>query len=101
MISYFQVKDYYSYPNDLVNISKVVQNLTSEDDKIVTDTQGDTTLLYLSNRRGAPSVYVSLPELKKKGYTYFVTMDKSVSDAVKKDGFRAIAENEKFTLFRL
>ncbi|HLL61068.1 MAG TPA: glycosyltransferase family 39 protein, partial [Candidatus Nitrosocosmicus sp.] len=54
--SYFKVKDYYAYNYDLVNIAKIINTLTSQEDHIITDTNGDTTLLYLSDRKGYPAI---------------------------------------------
>lgn len=101
-ISYYQIRDYYNYPQDLVSIAKIIQDLTNKNDLIVTDTTGDTTLLYLSNRRGAPSVYTNLPELKKKGYVFFVTQNGSVIEELKKENiFEPVFESDKFALFKL
>lgn len=101
-ISYYQVKDYYNYSSDLVSIANIVKDLTKKDDKIVTDRTGDTTLLYLSERRGAPSVNKDLAELQKDGYKYFVTLKKDVIDDLKsKKQFELVFENEKFAIFKL
>lgn len=101
-ISYYQVRDWYGYPADLVSIAGVVKDLTEKDSKVVTDTVGDTTLLYLSERRGAPSVYKDFDQLQKDGYKYFVTMKKSVIDDFKtKKQYELLFENEKFAIFRL
>lgn len=101
-ISYYQVKDYYNYSTDIVSIANIVKDLTKKDDKIVTDRTGDTTLLYLSERRGAPSVYKDLFELQKDGYKYFVTLKKGVIDDLKsKKQFELVFENEKFAIFKL
>lgn len=100
--SYMKVKDYYSYPQDLQQIANIIQTLTSKDDKIVTDTLGDTTLLYLSDRKGAPAVYKDLQELKKIGYKYFYTAKGDVIEQIKKEGnFEVTFENNKFALFKL
>ncbi len=102
LISYYQVKDYYNYSADLVSIANIVRALTKQDDKIVTDTIGDTTLLYLSQRHGAPSVYKDFGELHKDGYKYFVTLKKEViSDLKSKGKYELVFENEKFAIFRL
>lgn len=100
--SYFKVKDYYNYSADLVQIGKIVSTVTKKDDLLVTDTMGDTTLLYLSNRKGAPAEYKTLPDLKEFGYDYYLTMNKQKSEEIKLlDKFNVIFENDKFTLFRL
>jgi hypothetical protein len=102
VISYNQVKDYYNYSHDLVTIANVIKNLTNDDDKIVTWTLGDTTLLYLSDRKGAPHDFLPLDELKAKGYKYYVTLDKQdAKEKQAKYNLKVIGENEKFTLFEL
>lgn len=100
--SYFRVKDYYSYPQDLVQIANIIKTLTKSEDKIVTDRLGDTTLLYLADRRGAPGVYKSIPELKNDNYKYLVTANKDLIKQMKTEyNERVLFENEQFTLFEL
>ena len=82
-------------------MAKIIKSLTKPEDLIVTDTTGDTTLLYLSERKGAPAPYQTLDELAKKNYRFFVTQKKEVIEAVKKDGFPVVFDNNIFTLFRL
>ncbi len=102
LISFYQVKGYYDYSNDLVSIAKIVRTLTNPSDQIVTDTVGDTTLLYLSDRRGYPAVTEGLPDLKKRGASYFVTQKSDVIAQLKKEKrFTVIFENDKFALFKL
>jgi 4-amino-4-deoxy-L-arabinose transferase-like glycosyltransferase len=98
--SYFKVIDYYVYSQELVQEAKIINSLTNIDDKVVTDRTGDTTLLYLSNRRGAPSIFRSPEELKKLGYKYLITSNDGQIKSMKSD-FETVFENEKFTLFRL
>jgi hypothetical protein len=76
------------------------QKLTNPDEKIVTDRQGDTTLLYLMDRRGAPAIYKELPELKKLGYTYLVTQNKDYVDSLKKE-HNIVFESNNFWLIKL
>ena len=100
--SYFRVKDDYSYPQDLVQIANIIKTLTKQEDKIVTDRLGDTTLLYLADRRGAPGVYKSIPELKNDNYKYLVTANKDLIKQMKTEyNERVLFENEQFTLFEL
>jgi len=101
-ISYFTVRTYYNYSGELVQISQVVQDLTEKNDLIVTDTLGDTTLLYLSERRGAPAVYKDLTELKKDGYKYFVTQKLDVAEVIiAHKTHTPIFRSDKFVLFEL
>ncbi|MFQ5452133.1 MAG: glycosyltransferase family 39 protein [Candidatus Paceibacterota bacterium] len=98
--SYFRVKDYYNYSSELVSVAKIINTLTPEDALIVTDRTGDTTLLYLSDRKGYPAVTEDLHNLKKKGMDFFVTDKPDVAEKVKRE-FELIFENEHMFLFKL
>lgn len=98
--SFYKVKDFYGYPEDLVQIAKIIKTLTKPTDKIVTDRTGDTTLLYLADRKGAPSVYKEFSELKEKKYKYFVTQDKQVAEKLKSEGYIFVFENDQFALIK-
>lgn len=98
--SYFKVVDYYSYSQELVQEANIISSLTNPEDKIVTDRTGDTTLLYLSDRRGAPSIFRDPIDLKKLGYKYLITSSEGEIGIMKPD-FQIVFENEKFTLFKL
>ena len=101
-VSYQRVKTYYDYPEELVQIASVIDSVTTREDKIVTDTLGDTTLLYLSDRRGAPAVFDDLTKLKAKGYRYFITQNGDVIKKIKaEEPFEVMFESNKFAIFRL
>ncbi len=101
-MSYYKVKDNYSYPADLVQIANIIRTLTKEQDLVITDRHGDTTLLYLANRRGSPVLYKELPQLKQDGYIFFITMEKDTIEKVKKEyQYDVMFENDKFALFKL
>lgn len=100
--SYYKVKDYYNIPNDLIQISSIIKTFTSPSDKIVTDRMGDTTLLYLSDRKGAPGMSKSPEEFKTMGYKYLVTASKDlIKDVETKQTGRIVFQNDQFTLFEL
>ena len=98
--SYFKVADYFLYSQELVQEANIINSLTGSEDKVVTDRTGDTTLLYLSDRRGAPSIFREPIELKKLGYKYLITSSTDEIRIMKPD-FEIVFENEKFTLFKL
>lgn len=98
--SYFKIVDYYVYSHELVQEANIINSLTNPEDKIVADRTGDTTLLYLANRRGASSIFRDPIELKKLGYKYLITSNEGEIGIMKPD-FKIVFENEKFTLFRL
>ncbi len=101
-ISFYHVRGYYGFPQGQVNMARVIRDLTPQNSKIVTDTLGDTTLLYLSHREGSPSVFKSLPELQKDGYRYFVTSKGDVIEQMKKDKvYTIVFENDQFAIFSL
>jgi len=100
--SFYQVRNFYHYSRDLPKIANVIQTFTNKNDKIITDTVGDTTLLYLAHRRGAPAPYKDFSSLKKEGYRYFITMKAEVIKGMKKSGkYQLIFQNNKFALFKL
>lgn len=102
LISFNIVKNYYNYPTELVSIAKIVKDLTKREDKIVTDRTGDTTLLYLSERRGAPSIFKDLDELKKGNYKYLVILDRdSINNIKSKNKYEILFENDKVAIFKL
>lgn len=101
-ISYYTVRTYYNYSGELVQISQVVRDLTQKNDLVVTDTLGDTTLLYLSERRGAPAVYKDLTELKNDGYKYFITQKLDVAEEIITNKTHTpIFRSDKFVVFEL
>ncbi len=100
--SFYIVKDYYNVPPELPQIARIVNTLTTSEDHVVTDRLGDTTLLYLMDRKGAPAIYKDPPELKKIGYTYLVTLNSEKAQELEKTyNYKIVFANDKFTLFRL
>ncbi len=99
--SFYKVRDFYSYPQELIQIAKIVSTLTKPEDKIVTDRLGDTTLLYLMDRKGSPSIHKPLIELKKLGYSFLVTLNQDEIKKLKEANFKLVFENNQFALFKL
>jgi len=98
--SFEKIKNNYQYSQDLVTIANIVKKLTTKEDKIVTDRQGDTTLLYLMDRRGAPAFYKEIPTLKTLGYTYLVTQNKELVDKLR-NKLEIVFETNNFALIKL
>ncbi len=99
--SYYKVKDYYNYPRDLTQVAKLIMTFTKPEDKIVTDRLGDTTLLYLADRKGAPAVYKEVDELIQLGYSYIVTDKKDFANNLKEKGHEVLVENDQFSLIKI
>jgi len=101
LFSYYKVKDYYVYPNDLPQIAELIKTFTAPEDKIVTDRSGDTTLLYLSDRKGAPAVYKSIEELTELGYRYLVTSNEGMKEDLKSRDLEIVIETDLYLMVKL
>ncbi|MDA1317244.1 MAG: glycosyltransferase family 39 protein [bacterium] len=101
LFSYYKVKDYYYYPKDLPQIAQLIQAFTKPTDKIVTDRTGDTTLLYLADRKGAPAVYKDIPTLQQLGYSFLITSNGEMTNELKEQGFVVLVENEFYSIIQL
>jgi 4-amino-4-deoxy-L-arabinose transferase-like glycosyltransferase len=101
LFSYNQVKDFYSYNENFIKITNTIKLLTDPNVKVVTDTMGDTTMLYNIDRKGYPSKYMDFPQMKLEGMNYFVTYNKSTADEAIAEGFTVVFENDSFFLIKL
>ncbi|CAN5181269.1 hypothetical protein BH09PAT2_BH09PAT2_07980 [soil metagenome] len=99
--SYYEIKDFYNTPPDLPPIAKLIGAFTKPTDLIVTDRLGDTTLLYLADRKGSPAVYRSIEELKNMGYSYLVTANKETTEKLKTEGKEILVESNQFAIIKL
>src|SRR3989344_4266984 len=100
--SYYTIREFYSVPNDLTTIAKIIKTITGPTDKIITDRLGDTTLLYLADRKGWPAYSENLDYLKEKDYKYFVTANKDIIAEFKESNmYKILFENNNFTIFSL
>lgn len=103
IVSYDKVKDMYATNGGLLNTARIIKTLTPPDALVVTDTTGDTTLLYNAHRAGMPAFADTLPELQKRGMEYFVTSNAGAIESVKRDHpeYDQIFSNNDVTLFKL
>lgn len=99
--SWYQVKGYYAIPQDLLLMAKIIQTFTKSTDKVVADRMGDTTLLYLSDRKGAPLLYREPEEMKKMGYKFILTDKREIIEKLSLLKFQKLFENSQFALFAL
>ncbi len=98
--SFYQTENNYNESPHQLLTADIIRSLTRSDDIIVTDTTGDTTLLYLSDRRGYPAPYKDTEELKKQGAKYFVTSDLSYKERFQ-GRYRLVFENDQVLIFAL
>lgn len=101
--SYYQTKQigFYNIPQDLINISKIIKTLSQPEDKIVTDRLGDTTLLYLADRKGSPMFYKDINQFKDENYKLLVTDNKEVIQKANAQNYRIIYADSQYTIFKL
>lgn len=99
--SFYNIKNNYSYSPELVKQAKIINDLTLPNDKIVVDRTGDTTLLYLSDRKGAPAIYKDPHELKKLNYRYLITDNQDQIKKMINENYHYIFENNRFYIFKL
>ena len=101
--SFYKVKEYYRTPPDLINYASIIKTFTKPKDLIITDTMGDTTLLYLSERKGSPAPYKNLKEFAKKDYKYFITTNPQTAEKILEGNpdFKAVFKSEKLYIIKL
>jgi len=101
-ISYRQSTYYFRVNDDQQQIAKVIKTLTTQEDYIITDTDGNTTLLYISERKGATVIFDTPYILRKKGYSYVFTDKKDTREKFKEEyNLKPIFENSSFSLFKI
>lgn len=102
VFAFYKVEGNYYQGSDIPSIARTVQSLTDKNDKIVTDTGGDTTVLYAFNRKGAPAIYKTPPQLKELGYKYLFTYDGAKAQSLAREyNLRILFSSNTFTLLEL
>lgn len=101
LFSWYQVEGYYVIPQDLLLMANIIQTFTKPTDKIIADRMGDTTLLYLADRKGSPLLYRTPEEMKKMGYKYILTDKREIITMLSLKKYEKLFENSQFALFAL
>ncbi|MBP9797550.1 glycosyltransferase family 39 protein [Candidatus Woesebacteria bacterium] len=103
LMSYETVKGYYGYSEQLIQTAKIIDTITPKDALVITESVGDTTLLYNARRRGMPSTADTLPKLKERGMQYFVTTsDETIAKTQKENPeYEIIFKNDGVSIFKL
>lgn len=101
LFSWYQVNGYYVIPQDLLLMAKIIKTFTRPTDKVIADRMGDTTLLYLADRKGAPLLYREPEEMKKMGYQYILTDKREIMGKLVLLKKEKLFENNQFALFAL
>jgi Dolichyl-phosphate-mannose-protein mannosyltransferase len=98
--SWNQIKNYYVINAGIVKTAEVIKTLTLSTDLIATDTTGDTTLLYLSDRRGFPALSDEPDKLRERGIRYLVTYDMTNAAKLSRD-YETLFINDTVAILRL
>lgn len=103
IMSFEQVKGMYNVSESLMNTARIIDTITPKNALVITDTTGDTTLLYNAHRRGMPVYADSLPKLKERGMQYFVTSSDAAVEKISTDNpeYTIIFTNDDVTIFKL
>lgn len=103
LMSYETVKGYYGYSEQLIQTAEIINTITPKDALIITESVGDTTLLYNAHRRGMPSTADTLPKLKERGMQYFVTTsDETIAKTQKENPeYEIVFKNDDVSIFKL
>lgn len=102
VLSNQHVRNYYQVSDETLQYARVIRTITQSDDRIVTDTDGNTTLLFLSKRSGSSTAYTSLEELKKQDFAYLATSKQDVINRLKEDvPDQIVFTNNRFALIQL
>ncbi|GIW63036.1 MAG: hypothetical protein KatS3mg090_0862 [Patescibacteria group bacterium] len=102
--SFVDVKGYYRIPPDLISYSRIIDIITQPNSLIVTDRNGDTTLLYLSNRKGSPVLIEDLEKLKKYNYKYIVLTDQNKKNELLQkypDNLKEVFKSDELTILEV
>lgn len=101
LFSWYQMNGYYAIPQDLLLMAKIIKTFTKPTDLVIADRMGDTTLLYLADRKGAPLLYREPDEMKKMGYNYILTDKREIIEKLVLLNKEKLFENSQFALFAL
>ncbi len=100
-LSHEHIKYRYEHSSTIVQMADIVEDFTDIDDRIATQTDGESTLLYLANRTGRSKIDMPLEKLVEKGYTHVVITQTTDKNAARKQYGAPVFENETFALFAL
>lgn len=102
LASYDKVRHYYYSLSDIPQFAKIVRDLTDPNDKIVVDTQGDTTALFAFDRKGSPAMIGNPDELRQLGYSYvFTYAQETAQNLITNDKLKIVFRNNRFALLKL
>lgn len=100
--SWSLMKSHYDTNGGLITAAKILSTITPNDALIATDTVGDTTLLYLANRKGFPAITDDSLGLKSKGISYITASTPSEKKKNDDDkNLKKIFDNEQIAVYQI
>lgn len=82
-LSWYHVRDFFNINNGvIIEAGKRADQILPQDAKVIAPLQGDTTLLYYTNRAGWPAFQDAASELAKKGATHIVLVNPVPQDFI-------------------
>jgi 4-amino-4-deoxy-L-arabinose transferase-like glycosyltransferase len=102
IFGWYQVRDYFNINNyAIVTAGNAVSKLTPTDAKIIAPYNGDTSLLYQTQRKGWPSFEKSLLELIAMGADFLVLVNPSQKDYDIGKTYKIVSATSDYILFNL
>ena len=102
LFSWYHVRDYFNINNGvIVEAGKAVDQNTPQNAKVLAPYNGDTTLLYHTNRQGWASYQHSLEEMIAIGADFLIIVDPAESDRQIAKRFVTVTSTEQYVLLDL
>ncbi len=99
---WYQIRDYFNINNyAIVTAGQAAKALTPQNAKIIAPYNGDTSLLYQTDRKGWPSFEKSLPELIKMGADYLLLVNPQQNDRNLSKTYKLVSGTNDYLLFDL
>ncbi len=97
-----QVQPYFDIDNpSIIAAGKAVRELTPKNAKIIANYNGDSSLLYQTDRQGWASFEHSVPRLAKMGADYLILVNPTTQDMVFAKQYKVIAHTKQYVIFDL
>lgn len=99
---WFIIRDYYNIQHpEIIAAGRAVDRLTPKDAKVIAPYDGDTTLLYATNRSGWPVWDRGIGAFKKAGATYLVFINPTKDQFNFETLFKSIDKTPSYVIFDL
>jgi hypothetical protein len=100
--SWYFIRDYFNINNpSIIKAGEAVRRLTPKEAKIVAPYNGDTALLYQTERQGWPSFSKPLPDLISSGADFLLLVNPKPQDRDIGRQYKIVEETSDFILFDL